>query len=126
MGFITQEVALTDVRFFSPIGYYEEERLLGNEFFVDFCVAFPYEDGDAEVLTHTLNYEELYNILRDVMKKDRKLLESAAKEILDISRSRYGFANKITISIRKTTPPFGRDHIHSRVSITYTAEAIGF
>jgi 7,8-dihydroneopterin aldolase/epimerase/oxygenase len=126
MGIITQEVALQEVRFFSPIGYYAEERLLGNEFFVDFCVTFPYEEGDAEALTQTLNYEELYAILRDVMQKERKLLESAAKEIMDISRSRYAFANKIMVSIRKTTPPFGVDHIHTRVSLTYSAESIGF
>jgi len=119
MGSIMQEVALNEVRFFSPIGYYPEERLLGNEFFVDFSVSFPFENDHADDLNNTLNYEELYGLLCKVMKKDRQLLESAAAEILDEAKSRYPFATKIVVAIRKTTPPFGVDHIHTRVSLTY-------
>ncbi|GHE23121.1 hypothetical protein GCM10017764_00890 [Sphingobacterium griseoflavum] len=119
MGSIMQEVALNEVRFFSPIGYYPEERLLGNEFFVDFSVSFPFKNDRADELSNTLNYEELYNLLCRVMKRDRKLLESAAVEILEEAKDSYPFAVKIVVAIRKTTPPFGADHIHTCVTLTY-------
>lgn len=119
MGIITQEVALKDLRFFSPIGYYEEERVLGNEFFVDIAVYFPFDKAGSDELQHTLNYEELYRLVSTVMKRERKLLESAAAEILHQACDQYPFAEKIKVSIRKTTPPFGVDQVHTQVSLTY-------
>ncbi|RZF62721.1 dihydroneopterin aldolase [Sphingobacterium corticibacterium] len=119
MGSIIQEVALKDVRFFSPIGYYEEERILGNEFFVDVSIYFPFDNTDAEDLSNTVNYAELYDLLGGVMKKERKLLESAAHEILCNIQARYAFIHEARISIRKTTPPFGHDYVHSVVSLCY-------
>lgn len=121
MGSVIQEVALRNVRFFSPIGYYEEERILGNEFFVDVLVYFPFRNPNAEDLTNTINYEELYQLLCKVMEKERKLLESAAEELLSDIQTRYNFLNEVRISIRKTTPPFGRDEVKTVVSLHYKA-----
>ncbi|MFD1769065.1 dihydroneopterin aldolase [Sphingobacterium suaedae] len=119
MSQITQEVALTNVRFYAPIGYYAEERLLGNEFFVDVAVRFPFQNPDAEQLSNTINYEGLFAILSRVMKRERLLLESAAEEILSVARDCYSFAVEIDVMIRKTTPPFGKDHAHSSVKLHY-------
>lgn len=118
-GTITQEVSLVDVRFFSPIGYYEEEQILGNEFFVDVLVRFPFDNDDAEDLRNTVNYEELYTILDEVMRPRRKLLESAAQDILTRVQAKYAFAEAISVTVRKTTPPFGVDHMKSIVSLHY-------
>lgn len=119
MGSIMQEVALRNVRFFSPIGYYEEERILRNEFFVDIVVYFPFRNPDTENLTNTINYEELYQLLCDVMEKERKLLESAAEELLSGIQARYSFLEEIRVSICKTTPPFGHDEVQTVVSLHY-------
>lgn len=119
MGFVTQEVALKEVRFFSPIGYYDEERILGNEFFVDVYICFPFDSTDAEKLTNTVDYGELYDLLCAVMQKERKLLESAAQEILAEIQKRYAFIDEARVSVRKTTPPFGHDHVHAVVSLRY-------
>lgn len=119
MGSIIQEVALRNVRFFSPIGYYEEERVLGNEFFVDVFVYFPFRSPDADDLTNTINYEELYQLACVIMKKERKLLESAAEELLLGIQSRYNFLVEARVSIRKTTPPFGHDCVQTVVSLHY-------
>ena len=119
MGKITQEVALREMRFFAPIGYYEEEQLLGNEFYVDLIVTFPFQSANSEDLNNTVNYEELFQILQAVMRPKRKLLESAAEEVLNALRLKYPLLSKIYISIRKTTPPFGWDSLSSAVSLTY-------
>jgi len=121
MSSVIQEVALRNVRFFSPIGYYEEERILGNEFFVDVSVYFPFRNPDAEDLANTINYEELYQLLCTVMEKERKLLESAAEELLAGIQGRYSFLNEARVSIRKTTPPFGHDDVQTVVSLHYKA-----
>lgn len=116
---ITQKVSLKEVRFFSPIGFYEEEQVLGNEFYVNVDVCFPFENSDAEDLKNTINYEELYQILVDVMTPSRKLLESAVEDILDLIMKKFNFITEAEVSIRKINPPFGGDLANSEVSLLY-------
>jgi len=116
---ITQKVALKEVRFFSPIGFYEEEQVVGNEFFVNLEVSFPFENSNSEDLTNTINYEELYQILVNVMTPKRKLLESALEDILDMVIKDYPFVENATVAIRKVNPPFGGDLANSEVSLIY-------
>lgn len=117
---ITQKVALKEVRFFSPIGFYEEEQVIGNEFFVNVEIEFPFQNSDAEDLDNTVNYEELYQILVDVMTPKRKLLESALEDILDVILKKYLFVQAAKVSIRKVNPPFGGDLANSEVTLVYT------
>jgi dihydroneopterin aldolase len=116
---IIQKVALTDVRFFSPIGYYDEEQVIGNEFLVKVEVYFPFQNENAEELGNTVNYEELYHILVEIMTPRRKLLESAAEDILDRIIKAYSFLTKIEVSIRKINPAFGGDLANSEVALFY-------
>ena len=122
MGSIIQKVSLTSVRFFSPIGFYEEERVLGNGFLVDVSVSFPFLSADSEDLSNTVNYEEIYSLMCAVMKKERKLLESAAEEILLGIRAKYGFVCEVNVSICKATPPFGHGDMYASVSLHYQTD----
>ncbi|PVH24575.1 dihydroneopterin aldolase [Sphingobacterium corticibacter] len=119
MATITQEVAIKDARFFSPIGFYPEEQVLGNEFYVDVSVSFPFANPNAERLENTINYEELYQIMVEVMAPKRELLESAAEDILNRLLERYATLEQIAVRIRKQNPPFGGDVSQSVVGLTY-------
>src|SRR5690606_30562033 len=109
----------TDVRFFSPIGYYDEEQVVGNEFLLSVEVYFPFQNENAEELENTVNYEELYHILVEIMTPRRKLLESAAEDILDKILQQYSHLTKATVSIRKVNPAFGGDLANSEVALYY-------
>lgn len=119
MATILQTVSLKEARFYAPIGYYEEEQILGNEFFVSIDVCFPFHNTETEDLRNTLNYEELYQITAKVMQPRRKLLESAAAEILEQIRAAVSHAETIVVVIRKSNPPFGGDLSFSEVSLKY-------
>lgn len=114
-----QKVAIKDARFYAPIGFYEEEQLLGNEFYVDVAIYFPFENPNSDQLGNTVNYEELYRILVEVMTPKRKLLESAAEDILNCLVEDYAFITRAVVTIRKTNPPFGGDTAISEVSLEY-------
>ncbi len=116
---IIQKVALSEVRFFSPIGFYEEEQIVGNEFFVSLEVYFPFQNEDSENLDNTINYEELYQLLVEVMSPKRKLLESAAEDILDVVLKKYSFLTKAMVNIRKINPAFGGDLANSEVALMF-------
>ena len=119
MGTIKQKVALEEVRFFSLIGFYDEEIILGNEFFVSVDVSFPYDNPDAELLGNTINYEILYTILADCMRPERRLLESAAADILERILQEFTFVEEVNVRIRKANPPFGGDSANAVVSLHY-------
>lgn len=119
MGSIIQYIALENVRFFAPIGFYEEERVLGNEFFVDLKVGVPFQNPNSEDLKNTINYEELYQVLVEVMSPKRRLLESAAEEILNAVLKKYPYVREVNVQIRKMNPPFGGDLATSVVSLEY-------
>jgi len=116
---ITQKVALSNVRFFSPIGYYEEEQIVGNEFFICVEAYFPFQNEDTEHLGNTINYEEIYQILVEVMGVKRKLLESAAQDILNRVLEKYGFLTRLSVNIRKVNPAFGGDLANSEVALIF-------
>ena len=122
MALIIQQVSLEEVRFYSPIGFYEEEQILGNEFFVTVSVSFPFKNPDSEDLENTINYEEIYRILVEVMSPRRKLLESAAEDILNKLVETYSSVQKIDVRIRKSNPPFGGDLANSVVSLHYSKD----
>lgn len=122
MAQIIQQVSLEEVRFYSPIGFYEEEQILGNEFFVTVSVSFPFKNPDSEDLENTINYEEIYRILVEVMSPRRKLLESAAEDILNKLVETYSSVQRIDVRIRKSNPPFGGDLANSVVSLHYSKD----
>lgn len=116
---LRQKIAIKSARFHSAIGFYEEERILGNEFFVDLEVCYTVGSSDSDELDDTLNYEYLYGVLRDVMGKERKLLESAAQEILGKVKSEHQYVQSILVEIRKSHPPFGGDASIASVALEY-------
>ncbi|SKB63693.1 dihydroneopterin aldolase [Sphingobacterium nematocida] len=116
---ITQKVSLREVRFYSPIGFYEEEQVVGNEFYVNVDVYFPFQNSDAEDLRNTINYEELYQVVLEVMSPKRKLLESALEDMLDLIMKKFNFAQKVYVAIKKINPPFGGDLANSEVSLLF-------
>jgi len=122
MANVTQKISLENVRFYSPIGYYEEEQILGNEFFVTVTVCYPFKNPDSENINNTVNYEELYQVLVEIMSPKRKLLESAAEDILNKIIEKYSFLNEVEINIRKINPPFGGDVANSVVSLIYSKD----
>lgn len=122
MGYIRQQVALTDARFYAYHGYYPEEQVLGNEFTINIRVAFDRDDGvKADNLQHTVNYERLYHIAKTEMEQPRRLLETVAEAILGRVRNDFPFVSSVDISVTKHNPPFGGDRANACVTLGWQA-----
>jgi len=121
MKTITQTVALTDLRFYAYHGYYPEEQVLGNNFVVDVQATFPKEGGAGDDLAHTVDYQELYEIVRTEMQQPRKLLETVAEAILERTQARFPFVTAIRARICKCRPPFGGDLARASVVLDWMA-----
>ena len=114
-------IALHGAEFFAYHGFYPEERKLGACFLVDMEVSFtPVGDLTEDNLSHTVNYEHLYEIGCDEMKQTKKLIDTVAQAILNRIKVKYPFSDKIEVSIKKLNPPLGCKVADSNVVITYS------
>ncbi len=113
-------VALKEVKFFAYHGFYAQEQVIGSHFVIDVQVEFlqqhHFNDDD---IVHTVNYEQLYQIVDAEMKHTRKLLETVLQGIIDRIKTCFPFVENITASIKKLNPPLSGQVSYSFIEITY-------
>lgn len=97
-------ISLEDIRFESAHGVYPEERILGNTFLVDVGVAIP-DPGEVTELSQTVDYEQVYGILKEVMESPRAMLETLADQSVNRIREAFPRAVHIEVRIAKLNPP---------------------
>ena len=98
-------VALHDLHFFFYHGVLEEEKKIGNNYVVNVSLEF---HENAEVITHisgTIDYEEVYNIIRRRMSIPTPLLETVAMEAGNQIHNEFPDLKSIAVAIRKMHPP---------------------
>ena len=99
-------ICIEGMRFTASIGCYPEEKLLGNEIEVSLKVLTVRKPGHvSDDLSQTLNYEQIYTDVKDVVSEPMNLLETAALRIIDAIASNHAEAMRIKVSIAKHHPP---------------------
>jgi dihydroneopterin aldolase len=101
-------VSLEGIEFFAYHGFYEEERKIGNKYSVDITVSLDITEAAAtDDLQGTVNYEELYAIIRHEMLTPSRLLENIAHRIIEGTYELYPDVEWVEVSISKFNPPLG-------------------
>ncbi|HPE55108.1 MAG TPA: dihydroneopterin aldolase [Bacteroidales bacterium] len=101
-------IALEGMEFHAYHGCFAEEQVTGNTFFVDI-----YFDTDTSVaedtddLNETVNYAEVYEIIKAQMELKSKLLEHVGKRIIDAITKRFPEVETIELKVSKMNPPIG-------------------
>lgn len=105
------KMSLTRMEFFGYHGVFEEEQKLGQRFYVDLDLYLDLQKaGQSDDLAHTINYAELYELVRDIMEDERyRLIEAVAEKIATRLLDNYTNINEIVVRVIKPHPPF---HIH--------------
>jgi len=101
-------IELKQLRFSAYHGLYEEERKTGNEFEIDLVVSFLPAAGKITGVSDTVNYAELYALLKTEMQKPRHLLETLVMELAEIIHASFPQTKKIEISITKLHVPIAK------------------
>ncbi len=105
---MTGKVALEGLEFHAYHGVYPHERSSGNKFEVDVVVETEFHDSAfQDDLTGTINYEELYAIVKEEMAKPSKLLETVGHAIAKKTLKVFSEAKTVEIRISKFNPPIG-------------------
>ncbi len=109
-------IHLHQLSFFSFHGLHEEEKILGNYFEVSLDITM-LNDILVQSIDDTVNYAEVYEIVKYKMNKPTLLLEVLAA---DMATAIYAFnnrINKISITIKKVTPPL--KNFSGQVGVTF-------
>lgn len=105
---MTGKISLEGLEFHAYHGVYPHERSSGNKFEVDVIVETEIQDSAfQDDLRGTINYEDLYAIIKEEMEKPSKLLETVAHSIAGIILRRFKSAKTAEVKISKFNPPIG-------------------
>jgi dihydroneopterin aldolase len=100
-------VRLHNLIFSGKHGVFKEELATGNTFEVHMDVRYDETLHPVTNLDSTVNYVNLFDIIKQRMQQPSPLLEKIAEEIIVKIRERYPFISEAEISIYKLQAPIG-------------------
>jgi dihydroneopterin aldolase len=102
------KVILEGLEFHAFHGVYPHERSAGNKFEVDIEVVTAFAaSAFHDDLSGTINYEDLYAVIKEVMDQPAKLLETVGHAIAQKTLDTFVTASQVEVRISKFNPPIG-------------------
>lgn len=98
-------IHLSDLQFHGFHGVHEEESKRGGYFEVNLTVHFEPANFPVHHLHETIDYAELYELVKTRMSKPAKLLETLATEIADEILGKFSNVEEVSVAVKKLNPP---------------------
>lgn len=113
-------IELHNLRLHAYHGLYEGESKTGSAYEVN--VKVTYDEGSVQFddIRNTINYVDVFEIVKNRMAVPTPLLEKVAEGIIRRIKHQYPFAYDVTISIYKLEPPI--EGIQGKIGITMRKE----
>jgi len=102
------KITISNMEFHAFIGCLQHEKALGNQFLVS--VTYYFDGNEAQQsdnLEDTINYQQIYDIVKAEMNKPSNLLENTAFRIINSLKINILNVNKWEIELSKLNPPLG-------------------
>lgn len=113
-------VHLYNLKFYAFHGVHEEEKLLGNEYEVNADIQFHEEHTQINDLEQTINYADVYEMIKKRMHIPTSLLETVVMDIGNSIYEKYNYVRYINVSLKKIHPPI--ESIEGSVGVTWHKE----
>jgi 7,8-dihydroneopterin aldolase/epimerase/oxygenase len=114
------KISLLGMEFFAHHGYYEEERQMGNTFTVDITLKAPFQQAAThDTLADTINYEEVYALVKHQMEQPSALLEHVADRIGRQVLEQFPSVVWVKVGVAKHNPPIGGKCHQARIQTKY-------
>ena len=103
-------IFLKDVRFHAFHGVMPQERKVGGYFLVSVKAGYPLEQAiKSDNVADTLNYAELYELVKREMMQPSRLLEHVMGRIGEAIEKAFPEVTSVEVRITKENPPMGSD-----------------
>ena len=111
-------IELRDIHLFAHHGVMEQERLIGAEFTVDIVLTMSdWNCAESDSIDATVSYADVYDIIKEEMKKPSNLLENVCSRIMEAIIDRFDKVTEVEITLYKDTPPMGGDRLYAGVTM---------
>lgn len=101
-------IELEEMEFYAYHGCFKEEQIAGNKFLLNF--SFETNTTQAEIsdnINDTINYQMVYNLVKEEMERPSKLLEHLARRIILKICNQFQTITKVKVKVSKINPPMG-------------------
>lgn len=115
----TSRIFINDIILHAQHGVLPQEQLTGNDYKVS--VSLDYDISKAintDNVADTINYAEVYEVIKEEMITPSKLIEHVAGRIAQRLLTQYPSVAAITLRITKLNPPMGAQCQGAGVEIT--------
>lgn len=103
-------IELKSMKFYAFHGVASQEKKVGNHFIVDLWLTADVTQAmESDDLRDTINYAEVYEIVRREMMQPSNLLEAVAGRIVKALKCHFQQIQHVSVKVAKLNPPFGGD-----------------
>lgn len=103
-------VFLEEVRIHAYHGVMPQERNVGADFLVSLRIGYDFSKAMAsDEVGDTLNYAEIYQLVRQEMEQPSALLEHVAGRIVNTLADCFPMVTSVDLRLVKENPPMGAD-----------------
>lgn len=111
-------ICLDDLRFFAYHGVSPQESMVGNEYILSLRLRTDITQAmETDDVADTLNYAEVYRVLKEEMEIPSKLLEHVGGRLIRKLFQEFPTLEHIDLKIAKRNPPMGADIASAGVEI---------
>lgn len=109
------------MEFFSYHGCIREEAIIGTKFILNLEIQTDTSKAEeTDNLKHTINYQEVYQLIREEMIIRSNLLEHVGRRVINKLLAKYPKIDRLKLKISKLNPPLGGSV--EKVSLTLTGQ----
>ena len=89
-------------------GCLEHEKTLGNTFLVSLSMEIDTEKAEkTDRLGDTLNYQQVYDVIKEQMEQPSNLIEHVAQRTVDSLKRQFPEIKLLRLKLSKMNPPLG-------------------
>lgn len=116
---MTTKIQLEGMRFYAYHGYYDHEQQRGNDFVVDVELELVVKDEHlkSDDLKVTLNYEQVYELVKQEMAIKSRLLENVCYRIKTRIQNTFSPILNVRVAVAKLHPPLNGEVTLVRVTL---------
>ncbi len=101
-------ISIEGMEFFAYHGCFKEEQVIGTKFRCDLFLEVDTTKAEqTDILNDTVNYQEVYRVLKSEMDTKSKLLEHVGRRIIERIKESFPQVQHTRLIIRKLNPPLG-------------------
>ena len=101
-------ISIEKMEFYSYHGCFEEERKIGTWFNVDLSMEVDTSKAElSDNLEETVNYQEVYAVVKREMMISSNLLENVARRIINAVKKEFPAVSYAWVKVKKMNPPLG-------------------